>query len=274
MTRWVVVGAGYTGARLVTALRARGDEVIATRRSGDERVVDLARPATLDGLFAAGDRVVITAPPIDGVGTGERALGAAARAAEVARLIYVSSTGVYAPAAGAWVDEAFAIAPITATGHARVAAEAALREAGVPTVVLRPPGIYGPGRGVVARLRAGSYRVIGDGATCVSRVHVDDLVAALIAVGDAAAPGPIYNVADDDPGPSAEVAEAAAAALGLPTSPRVPLAAVDPDTAGMLTADRRIDARRLRELGWAPRYPSWRDGLAAELHAPVTPARP
>lgn len=277
MSRWVVVGAGYTGARLATVLRARGDEVIATRRrdDGDVRAVDLARPTTLDGLFAAGDRVVITAPPIDGAGTGERALGAAARAANVARLIYVSSTGVYAPAAGAWVDEDFAIAPTTATGHARVAAEAALREAGVPTVVLRPPGIYGPGRGVIARLRAGSYRVIGDGATQVSRVHVDDLVAAIVAVGDAAAPAPVYNVADDEPCPSAELADAVAAALDLPPPPRVPLTAVDADTAGMLTADRRIDATRLRALGWSPRFPRWRDGLAAELElSDPPPSRP
>ena len=268
MTRWVIVGAGYTGARVAALVTALGEPVVATRRTAGPgaRAVDLAQPATLDGLFAADDRVVVTAPPIDGVGTGERALGAAAAAAGVARLVYVSSTGVYAPAAGAWVDEDFAIAPTTAAGRARVAAEAAIGAAQASTVVVRAPGIYGPGRGVVARLRAGSYRVIGDGATAVSRIHVDDLVGALLACADAATPARVYNVADDDPCPSAELADAAAVALGLPPPARVPVTAVAPETAGMLTADRRVSAARLkRDLGWAPRYPSWRTALAAGL---------
>lgn len=268
MSRWVVIGAGYTGARLVAALTARGDDAVATRRRAtlDACGVDLTLPSTLGDLLVAGDRVVVTAPPIDDRGTGERALVAAADRAGVARIVYVSSTGVYAPAAGAWVDEAFAIAPTTAAGRARVAAEAAIAAARAATVILRPAGIYGPGRGVISRLRAGTYRVIGDGASAVSRVHVDDLVAAILAAGDAAAPGAVYNVADDDPCGSAELADAAAAALGLPAPPRIPLADVDPETAGMLTADRRVSAARLkRELGWAPRYPSWRTALAGDL---------
>lgn len=268
MSRTIVIGAGYTGGRLVAALTARGDEVIATRRRAalDVCGVDLTLPSTLADLFMAGDRVVVTSPPVDEHGGGERALVAAADRAGVARIVYVSTTGVYAPAAGAWVDEDFAIAPTTAAGRARVAAEAAIGAAQASTVVVRAPGIYGPGRGVLARLRAGSYRVIGDGATAVSRIHVDDLVAALLACADAATPARVYNVADDDPCPSAELADAAAAALDLPTPPRVPLAAVDPETAGMLTADRRITAARLkRDLGWAPRYPSWRTALAAGL---------
>ena len=74
------------------------------------------------------------------------------------------------------------------------------------------------------------------------------------------------NVADDDPAPLGEVADAVAARLGLPPQPRVPTAAVPAEVAGMLTADRRIANRRLRdELGVALRYPSWRDGLEATL---------
>ena len=271
---WTIVGAGYTGERIAAALIARGDEVIVTRRdaaaaaavaarTGARGVAaDLARPATLAPALAAGAIVVVTAPPIDDRGTGEAALAAAAAAAGVARIVYLSTTGVYAPAGGAWVDEAFATAPVTASGRARLAAEAALAAGAVPCVRLRVAGIYGPDRGVVARLRAGTYRLIGDGDTQVSRVHVDDLAAAAIAAGDAAAPGPVYNVADREPCTSRALAEAACAALGLPPPPAVALAAVDPEIAGMLTADRRIDAGRLeREFGWTPRYPSWRAAL-------------
>jgi nucleoside-diphosphate-sugar epimerase len=178
--------------------------------------------------------------------------------------VYVSSTGVYAPAAGAWVDESWPVAPATASGAARVAAERALQAAGAPPVViLRPPGIYGPGRGVAARLLEGTFRVIGDGRAHTSRIHVEDLAAAIHAVGAAdAIASPIYNVADLDPCPTGEYADAAAALLGLPPPPRVAADAVPADVAGMLLADRRIDASRLtRELGWTPRFPSWRDAF-------------
>lgn len=268
MNRWVVLGAGYTGARVVALARTRGDEVIATRRvAGDGvRAVDLSTPASLTGLLAAGDHVVVTAPPLDADGTGERALAEAAAQAGVARIVYLSSTAVYAPAGGAWVDEDAAATPESDAGRARLAAEAAIASAGVSTVIVRAAGIYGPDRGVLARLRAGRYRIIGAGDTMVSRIHVDDLAALIVAAATAAAPGPIYNAADDDPTTSAALADAAAAALHLPPPPRVPLDQVEPAVVAMLTADRRIDNRRAkRELGWTPRYPSWRTALADEL---------
>jgi nucleoside-diphosphate-sugar epimerase len=107
--------------------------------------------------------------------------------------------------------------------------------------------------------------VVGDGTSHVSRIHVLDLVAAIVAAAGSAITGAI-NVADDDPAPIGEVADAVAARLGLPPPPRVPAAAVPAEVAGMLTADRRIANRRLREeLGVALRYPSWRNGLEAEL---------
>ncbi|HEY0484072.1 MAG TPA: NAD-dependent epimerase/dehydratase family protein [Kofleriaceae bacterium] len=284
MTRaWLILGAGYTGTQLARTLRSRPDlaaSVTVTRRDREvaralgaalgvrgERA-DLSDPASLD--VPAGAVVVCTAPP-GGDPAGEiRALIEAAR--EAARIVYVSSTGVYGPGHGAWVDERWPIAPITASGRARAAAEAALDGAIVPWLALRAAGIYGPGRGLVDRIRAGTYRVVGDGTSHVGRIHVVDLVAAIVAAG---APGGsavtgAVNVADDDPAPIGEVADAVAARLGLPPPPRVPVAEVSPEVAGMLTANRRIANRRMRdELGVALRYPSWRDGLAAELASPA-----
>ncbi len=95
----------------------------------------------------------------------------------------------------------------------------------------------------------------------MSRIHVVDLVAAILAAGASSATG-FVNVADDDPAPIGEVADTIAAKLGLPPPPRVPAAEVSPELAGMLTADRRIANRRLKEeLGVALRHPSWRDGI-------------
>ncbi|TMQ06487.1 MAG: NAD-dependent epimerase/dehydratase family protein [Deltaproteobacteria bacterium] len=280
MTRtWWILGAGYTGTQLARTLVARPElavDVVVTRRDREvaralgaalgvrgERA-DLADPASL--AVPAGAIVVCAAPPGRDPAGEIRALVAAAR--EAARIVYVSSTGVYGPGHGAWVDESWRIAPITESGRARAAAEAALAEAAVPWVALRAAGIYGPGRGLVDRIRAGTYRVIGDGTSHVGRIHVVDLVAAIVAAGLSEITGAI-NVADDDPAPIGEVADAVATRLGLPPPPRVPADAVPAEVAGMLTADRRIANRRLRdELGVVLRYPSWRDGLAAELPAP------
>lgn len=287
MTRaWLIIGCGYTGTQLARTLASQGGvgEVTITRRDGDvARALGAAlgvRGERLDLADRLADRladpgaalavppgaiVVSTAPP-GGDPAGEiRALLALARGA--ARLVYVSSTGVYGPGHGAWVDETWPVAPITESGRARAAAEAALAGAAVPWVALRAAGIYGPGRGLVDRIRAGTYRVVGDGTSHVSRIHVVDLVAAILAAAGSSVTGAI-NVADDDPAPIGEVADAVAARLGLPPPPRVPAAAVPAEVAGMLTADRRISNRRLREeLGVALRYPSWRDGLEAELGA-------
>jgi len=270
---WFVLGCGYTGSRLVRALVAARHDVTLTRRDRDEALaqatelwargvrVELADPATLYGLIPPDAIVVCLAPPgLDPAGELTALVGATGHAA---RIVYISSTAVYGPAGGAWVDESWPLAPATHAGRMRVAAESALAAARVSHVTLRPAGIYGPERGIAERIRAGSYRIVGDGTSHVSRIHVDDLVAAIIAAGTSTVTGAI-NIADDDPAPIGEVADAIAAELGAPPPPRVPVESVDAELAGMLTADRRIaNARMKRELGIALRYPSWRSSLSA-----------
>ena len=265
---WLILGAGYVGEALGRRLLAAGAAVTLVRRDAAAlaalaarlpgaaaAAVDLADPAGLAAVIPPGAIVVHLAPPP----------ATAIDAPAAHRLVYLSSTGVYAPGGGARVDEAWPLAPATASGAARLAAERAVLAAAPPAVVLRAPGIYGPGRGVAARLRAGTYRIVGDGAAHVSRIHVDDLAAALIAAGTARSlPRTVYNVADRDPCTAAEHGDGLAAALGLPPPPRVPADQVSPEVSGMLLADRRVDASHLEaDLGWAPRFPSWRDALDA-----------
>lgn len=297
---WVLVGCGYTATRLARTLLREGAHVIATRRSraaadrvatalgsaADLRVADLLEPATLADLIPPRAIVVVSAQPSpDGTTAGEEALVAAAsaRASDPARrLIYLSSTGVYGPGAGAWVDEDAPLAPVGPLGRRRLAAETALlaaaSRAGLSAVSLRAAGIYGPGRGVHARLLAGTYRVIGDGEGFVSRIHVDDLAAAVRAAATAGGPLPraAYNAADLEPTRAREHADRVAAALGLPPPPSVPPDQVSPMARELTSGDRRIDSRRLREeLGLALSYPTWREGLAQALaeergQAPLT----
>jgi nucleoside-diphosphate-sugar epimerase len=222
-------------------------------------VAELGDPASLAGLVAPGAIVCCLAPPGPDPAGEIRNLLEASR--DAARLVYVSSTSVYAPGGGAWVDESWPIAPTTGAGRARALAEQALAASPVPWIALRAAGIHGPGRKLVDRIRSGTYRVIGDGTSHVSRIHVVDLVSAILAAGASEARG-FVNVADDDPTPIGEVVDTLAGLLGLPPPPRVPASSVPPELAGMLTADRRIANRRLKEeLGVKLRYPSWRSEL-------------
>jgi nucleoside-diphosphate-sugar epimerase len=177
---------------------------------------------------------------------------------------YLSSTGVYGDAGGAWVDES---AP-TGTGRrtARSAADAAWLARGAH--VFRLPGIYGPGRSPLDRVRQGrAHRV--DVPNLFSRIHVDDLADGVVAAFGA--PAGAYNLADDRPCSQNDVIAFAAALLGVAPPPLVPLDTLSPMARGFYAEDRRIaNGKAKRLLGWAPRHPDYRAGLRA-LNAMTSP---
>lgn len=299
---WVIIGCGYTGTRLARRLLAAGATVRATRRTPEATrelaaelgpvaggrlatmALDLAALATLAtpaapadaaagepgqlATWLAGAILVDAAPPVPGNARGEAHLVACAAAADARRIVYISSTGVYPPGDGSWTDEDAPVGPASDQGQARLAAENAIldgaRASAIEAVSLRAAGIYGPGRGVPTRLHQGTYRIIGDGDTFVSRIHVDDLVAVILAAATVPLlPRPVYNVADDEPETSRAYAYAVADILGVPRPPSVPVSAVDPWIAAMMRANRRISNQRLKqELGVELAYPTWREGLA------------
>lgn len=274
-SRWVIAGCGYTGEHLARRLVDRGDPVTATVRRADRAAelrpwLEVVVARDLDDVDLSDAIVVDSIPPDrEAPGVLERALAARCAAAGARRLVYLSSTGVYGSGDGARIDENTEPAPLSARGERRLAAEtAALEEAarrGLPAVALRIAGIYGPGRGVVERIRAGGYTVIPPGDTPVCRVHVHDLVSAIIAAGEIdPLPRSIYCVADDEPASSREHADGVAAMLGLPPPPDRDLETVPAAVRDMLGAGREISNRRLRdELGVELRYPTWRDGARA-----------
>jgi nucleoside-diphosphate-sugar epimerase len=267
--RWVIVGCGYVGERLARAVAPTA--VLATTRSPARAsalpapaiVADPYRPETIP--FSAGD-VVVSSVPAEPGSPHVGALAAAARAAGVARIIYLSATSVYGPGDGGWVDEDTPAVGTSPRARARLAEEAELAACGVPGVSLRIAAIYGPGRGIHERIRAGAHRVYGDGEGFSSRIHVTDLVAVIRAAGEAARPSPTYVVGDDEPCTSRAHADGVADMLGLPRPPSVPLSEVPPLAAEMFLSNRRIrNARMKAELGVRLRFPSWREGLAAIL---------
>jgi len=185
---------------------------------------------------------------------------------------YLSSTGVYGDHGGAWVDEATICKPATERGKRRLAAERqwlALHEScELPIHVFRLSGIYGPGRSALDDVRAGTARRILKEGHVFSRIHVEDIAAALLASIQKPSPGAVYNVADNLPAPQHEVVEYACNLLGVAPPPLQPLDAVDmsPMARSFYEANRRVSNRKLiDELGVRLTYPDYKKGLEALL---------
>ena len=186
-------------------------------------------------------------------------------AAKAARVVYLSTTGVYG--AAHWVDETTLAAPRTQRQRLRVDEESGVASGSWLWCLLRPAAIYGPGRGVHRALIEGRHRVMGDGSNYVSRIHVDDLAA----IADAALMSDItgtFPVADDEPSTSAEIARFCAELLGIEAPATGGELPADDTRSANRSANRRVDGRLIRELlGVKLRYPSYRVGIPACLEA-------
>jgi nucleoside-diphosphate-sugar epimerase len=183
---------------------------------------------------------------------------------------YLSTTGVYGDRAGGWVDETAELRPVNARSRWRVEAEAAWAASGLPVEIFRLAGIYGPGRSAFDRLREGRAQRIVKQGQIFSRIHVDDIAAALAASIAAPRPAVVWNLADDEPAPPEDVIAYAAELLGLPVPPAIPFeeAELSPMARSFYAESKRVSNRRLREtLGVALAHPTYREGLRAILAA-------
>jgi len=191
------------------------------------------------------------------------------------RIVYLSTTGVYGDRDGATVDEDSPPAPQSARAVRRLAAENALRDwaqgHGVSWCILRVPGIYGPGRLPLERLRRLEPAIDPSEANASNRIHVDDLVSACVAAGTSPrADGRIYNVTDGTEDSATDYLLRVARIGALPTPPLVSRAEAErsfPATSwSFLRESRRVDNRRmLRELGVELAYSDLDAGIRASL---------
>ncbi len=257
----LIFGLGYTAGRLARRLTADGWQVTATSRSGADGTVALDSREVVTAI-ATTTHVLSSVPPADGVDP-VLARHAAALAASPARWVgYLSSTGVYGDSGGAWIDES---APLGGRRHERVAADRAWAALRPDVRIFRLPGIYGPGRSAVDQVRAGTARRVDAPGHRFSRIHVDDIVAALCLSFDHGPPG-IYNLADETPAEGRHVVEYACDLLGGPYPPLILPAALPPVARGFYSERRVVAAGKARRLlGFAPRFADYRAGLRACL---------
>ena len=280
-----IVGCGYLGLRLARRWRDLAHPVrgFATRPQSLKDIAAAgaeAVPLDLDGPLAhvhlTGHLLYYLVPPArDGAHDRrlERFLGEIKGPVE--RFIYVSTTGVYGDRAGSLVNEDTPPAPQSERAVRRLAAENALRlwaeTLGVSWCILRVPGIYGPGRLPLERLRRGEPAIDPQEATPSNRIHVDDLATACLAAARTArADRRIYNVTDGTDDSLTSYLQRVARIGNLPQPPLMSgaefRARFADSTRSFLGESRRIDNRRMREeLGVALAYQDLDAGIRASL---------
>jgi len=258
MAQFLIFGLGYTAKRLAARLQAAGWSVEATGQEGN---LDFEDQDAVRAAIARASHILSSVPPDRGSGA-DPVLELYGDALGSEWLGYLSSTGVYGDCRGAWVDES---APV---GHGRrlARAEADHRWMELGAHVFRLPGIYGPGRSALERVREGKAHRIDLPGQVFSRVHVEDIAGGVLAALDK--PRGAYNLADDVPCSQNQVIEEACRLLGLepPSLETLEAANLPPAARGFYAENRRVaNGKAKRVLGWTPTYPDYRSGLRALL---------
>jgi nucleoside-diphosphate-sugar epimerase len=277
-------GVGYCAQALIRRMpsieasgTARSDErVAALRAKGVEAFAfdGVRADAGVEEAIRRAEAMVVSIPPGEVDGPLDRFASAIVAARGLERILYYSTIGVYGDHSGAWVDETSATLTRSPRGLARLAHEARWlavgRALGAAVDVLRLPGIYGPGRNALQKLRDGQARRIVKPGHVANRAHVDDIAEVSRLVLTREFEGEIWNVADDEPGPPQDVIAYAAALLGVPPPPeeRFEAARLSPMSASFFIEDRRVsNAKAKALLGFEPTYPTYREGLEALAEA-------
>lgn len=260
----LVIGVGYLGKRFLV----HGNDALGLPRSEYDLDNDGPLPVNLPQAYS----VLYTVPPSSESQSDvrlQRLLAVLDPAPS--RFVYISTTGVYGDHGGAAVSEETPTNPGSDHAARRVAAEDALTSwaagTGCAAVVLRVPGIYGPGRLGIERLREGSPAIDEDDAGPGNRVHVDDLANCCRAALADHVPAGVYNVGDGDHRTSTWFANEVARQCELPAPPTISMADArrefSPMRMSFLGESRRVDTTKMRDvLGVKLKYPNPEDGIA------------
>jgi nucleoside-diphosphate-sugar epimerase len=309
MRVFVAGASGAIGTRLVPQLIDRGHEVVGTFRSpgNAEHVLALgAEPIPLDLLDPRAVRKAVLETEPDAIThqatalanlrfsrnfdrgfaetirlrtEGTDALLAAARQADVGRFVAQSFASARYARVGGWVkteDDPLDPTPVRGTRETAAAMsylDQAVTEAG--GIVLRYGNFYGaPNDALLEPVRKRQFPIVGDGGGVSSFIHLDDAAAATVLALEHGRAG-IYNIVDDEPAAVREWLPVLATVLGVKPPRRVPrwLARLFAgEAAVMMGTESRgaSNAKAKRELGWEPRYASWREGFVA-AYGPANP---
>ncbi len=280
----LIIGCGDIGRRVARLALAEEAAVHGLVRSAEHAaeleklgirpiIADLDDPATLTGLPTGGATLFYFAPPPGGGFSDPRArnlCAAIARGEEPARVVYMSTSGVYGDSGGELVTEETPPDPQTSRGKRRLDAETAFREwgkeRGVTVVILRVTGIYGPGRFPVSQLAGGQPVLFEEIAPLTNRIHQDDLARVCLAAAAKGEDGDIFNVSDGHPTTMTHYFNSVADLLGYPRPRQVTMEearqVMSPLMLSYMAESRRLDnGKMLGKLGIELLYPDLEAGL-------------
>ena len=282
LPRLLILGCGDVGMRLLPLLRARFRVFAVTsqparcaqlRAAGAVPIVaNLDDRASLRRLAGLAPYVVHLAPPQSAGLLDRRTRNLAAILPERARLVYVSTSGVYGDCGGATVAETRPVAPANARAKRRVDAEQVLRGWNARRqgrlAILRVPGIYAQDRLPLKRLHEGTPALAAGDDVYTNHIHADDLARIIERALWRGKPGRVYHASDNSELKMADYFDAVADAFALPRPPRLPRAqlqqVVTPMLLSFMSESRRMDNTRIRrELGVRLRYRRVADALRA-----------
>lgn len=280
--RLLILGCGDVGMRLLPLIRDRF-RVFAVTSDPDRRaelraagavpvLADLDVPRSLRRLRQLADYVVHLAPPPSQGARDQRTRNLCAVLPAGARMVYVSTTGVYGDCSGALIDETRPVAPHNARAVRRVDAENVLRDwarrSNAHLAILRVPGIYARDRLPLRRLEQGTPALRAEDDVYTNHIHADDLARVVAQALFKGAGGRSYNAVDDSVMKMADYFDAVADTFGMARPPRVAreqlAALVSPMLLTFMSESRRLRNTRLkRELKVRLRYPDLTSALAA-----------
>jgi len=282
MSQIVIAGCGYVGNALAAMLLEGGHEVFGIRRdpnklaagvrpiAGDltqSKSLAAAPPGVELGVFAVaanGDtEAAYRRAYIDALAGFLRWLADADQSPR--RLVMLSSTAVYGQRDGELVDETSPTEPSSFRGKVMLAAEQLAAASGLPTIIVRLGGIYGPGRHrAIDRARLGLLQKRGY-PHYTNRIHRDDAAGLLHHLLFVADPARLYVGVDDEPAEEGELFDWLAARLGCTVAKPDGSANAAPSARASGIGSKRCSNRQLRESGYALRFPSYRQGFGALL---------
>lgn len=281
----LIFGFGYTAHFLEKKAREINIQITATTREnhalGHNQEFDCElihfSEKSVEKALATTSHILISTPPTHGLGDPVLVnFGNLLKKyiKNIQWIGYLSSTSVYGDHKGHWVDESSKPIALKGHGELRFAAENEWRSFAeayqIPLTIFRLAGIYGPQRNVLTRLIAGKNDTIVKNGQFFSRIHVEDIVLAIVAAMQNIKAGvTLYNVADDEPAPSHIVDEYAASLLKLPPLKRVAyeMATLSPMAQEFYSHNKRVSNAKLKkELNIQLTYPTYKEGLAHLLH--------
>ncbi len=276
MARILIAGCGDVGSALGVLLNDKGHRVWGLRRHPEQLppeveflAGDLTDPGTLHQLPGGINVLYYTAAATDFNDSAYRAVYVdgvsniltALERTNLERVVFVSSTGVYAQNDGGWVDEASSVEPLSFSGRRMLEGEAVARKSAVATIAVRFAGIYGPGRNrLLEQVRKG-VNCCEIPAQWSNRIHRDDCAGVLAHLLSVDSPAPVYIGVDHEPAEVCRVMDWLAEQMQVPPPKRAN------EPGYMRSSSKRCSNRLLLASGYRFKYRNFRQGYREILNA-------